>query len=212
MSYHCHCCSTIFHPCTLSRQYEDSILLAANVLGPNKCPLTWVGNIFTQISGYDKITIGFYLILSDLIILGKKTPETSCLEQGLAKLWLLWSTFEFASLLKIQILLWICNNSICCSALNISAIQYKVVCPQSLCLFCIRGCRGVPRRVHFPDQFGFWAVLLLLRNVQLILISNLQNVSVFQLLRAHLYVPNYVGTFLPSQAFAAGRDQHCIGN
>ena len=57
--------------------------------------------------------------------------------------------------------------------LNISAIQFLRLVP------------GVPRRVHFPDQFVFWAVLLLLQvNIQLILISNLQNVSVFQLLHS----------------------------
>ena len=56
--------------------------------------------------------------------------------------------------------------------LNMSVIQSLLLVP------------GVPRRVHFPDQFGFWAVLLLLVNVELILISNLQNVSVFQRLHS----------------------------
>ena len=52
----------------------------------------------------------------------------------------------------------------------------------------------------FLDQFCFWAVLLLQVNVQLILISNLQNVSViFQLLRSLHRSCKY------------GEDEDCIG-
>ena len=74
--------------------------------------------------------------------------------------------------------------------LNISAIQSLRLVP------------GVPRRVHFPDQFGFWAVLLLLQvNIQLILISNLQNVSVFQLLHS-LHRSFICGNIPASQRFS----------
>ena len=92
----------------------------------------------------------------------------------------------------------LCKNAQCAlqqfNLLFISQHLCYPTSPQSLRLFYM------PSKISFLDQFCFWAVLLLQVNVQLILISNLQNVSViFQLLRSLHRSCKY------------GEDEDCIG-